>query len=334
MATPSCATAALQQQQPHIEQPFDPREFRMALGSFATGVTVVTTLDKAGRDVGVTASSFNSVSLDPPLILWSLDRNAYCMPAFNQASHFIVNVLAADQVGLSNRFARLGADKFIDLDVNRGINNIASLPDVSARFECAVEHRYDGGDHVILVGRVLAYARSERAGLVFQQGRYAIGADHPDSQREPITNSGEGGFVRGFLPYITGRCHQALMESFALALQDSPLTASQYRVLFSLRESETGTVTHLCELSLLGENVVDLALTALSKKGLVAVSQGSAAVTEQGLAVLAEAEATLLAWENKMLARMPDTEAAALKVQLDRLSERCIRSLAGETIGT
>ena len=329
MATSSCATAAPQEQQAHLQQPFDARDFRTALGSFATGVTVVTTIDEAGRDVGVTASSFNSVSLDPPLILWSLDRNAYCMAAFEQSAHFIVNVLAADQVGLSNRFARFGADKFRGLDVNRGINNIASLPNVSACFECSVEHRYDGGDHVILVGRVLAYTRSERAGLVFQQGRYAVGADHPDAQRAPTVTNGEGGFVRGFLPYITGRCHQALMDSFALALQDSPLTASQYRVLFSLRESETGTVTQLCELSLLGENVVEMALTELSLKGLVTLNLGSAAVTDEGRVVLAEAEARLVDWEKHMLAEMPETEAAALKMQLSRLSERCIRSLSG-----
>lgn len=329
MDTSFCATAAPRQQHARLQQHFDARDFRTALGSFATGVTVVTTLDETGRDIGVTASSFNSVSLDPPLILWSLDRNAFCMAAFERASHFIVNVLAADQVGLSNRFARCGADKFRGLDVNRGINNIASLPNVSARFECSVEHRYDGGDHVILVGRVLAYARSERAGLVFQQGRYAVGADHPDSQRAPKVTSGESGFVRGFLPYITGRFHQALMASFALALQDSPLAASQYRVLFSLRESETGTVTQLCELSLLGENVVEIALAELSLKGLVNLSEGSAAVTDEGLVVLAEAEARLIDWEKQMLAQMPETEAAALKMQLSRLSERCIRSLSG-----
>lgn len=332
MSASQSAVAAFRKQGQSRELPFDPKAFRMALGSFATGVTVITTLDAAGKDVGVTASSFNTVSLNPPLVLWSLDRRAFCLKAFEQSSHFVVNVLAANQVDISNRFARSGADKFSGLDLRRGLRDIAVLPDTSACFQCAVEHRYDGGDHIILVGRVLDFKTSDVAGLIFQQGRYAIGTDHPMTRRGFAQTEDEGGFVRGFLPYVTGRCHQALMDGFKLALQGSPLSAAQYRVLFSLREADQCDKEKLCELSLLGENRVDMALDELFVKSLVSLDGDYAAVTRRGLEVLAEAEARLVAWEKQTLLNMPDGEAAALKEKLGRLSDRCIQWLADETI--
>src|SRR5450830_1176278 len=99
--------------------PFDPRAFRRALGNFATGVTVVTAADASGRKVGVTANSFNSVSLDPPLVLWSIDKRSNSHEVFEQASHFAVNVLAADQIDLSNNFARPKEDRFAEIELNR-----------------------------------------------------------------------------------------------------------------------------------------------------------------------------------------------------------------------
>ncbi len=107
---------------------FDTKSFRMALGSFATGVTVITTRDINGLDIGVTANSFNSVSLEPPLVLWSLDKKSLSLTAFKKAEHFVVNVLSTDQIDISNRFAKSGEDKFAGLNVERGIDDIAMLP--------------------------------------------------------------------------------------------------------------------------------------------------------------------------------------------------------------
>ena len=97
-------------------EPFDALKFRNALGNFATGVTVVTAKDTNNGYVGTTASSFNSVSMDPPLILWSIDKGARALESYEQAEHFVVNVLAADQVSVSNHFARQQEDKFKDMD--------------------------------------------------------------------------------------------------------------------------------------------------------------------------------------------------------------------------
>ena len=115
----------------------DAREFRNALGSFTTGVTIVTTRDASGHDVGLTANSFNSVSLDPPLVLWSLAKSSTSLSAFVEAKHFAVHILAADQEPLSNRFATRGADKFAGLQIERGEGGMPLLHGCAARFDAA-----------------------------------------------------------------------------------------------------------------------------------------------------------------------------------------------------
>ncbi|TRX54987.1 flavin reductase family protein [Thalassomonas sp. M1454] len=151
----------------------DPIQFRNALGKFPTGVTIVTT--KFGDElIGMTISSFNSVSLDPPLILWSIDKGARSLPAFKEASNFAVHVLCEDQQEVSNLFARQGADKFANVELETGIGDVPMLKEYSARFQCQVEHQYEGGDHVIIVGRVLDFdAHDCKDPLVFHSGRYA-----------------------------------------------------------------------------------------------------------------------------------------------------------------
>jgi len=143
---------------------FDPRAFRRALGNFATGVTVVTAATASGRKVGVTANSFNSVSLDPPLVLWSIDKRSNSHEVFEEASHFAVNVLAADQVHLSNNFACPREDR---------LGGSPVFADCSARFHCEKYQQVDGGDHWIMIGKVVAFDDFGRAPLLYHQGAYA-----------------------------------------------------------------------------------------------------------------------------------------------------------------
>jgi flavin reductase (DIM6/NTAB) family NADH-FMN oxidoreductase RutF len=150
----------------------DLAEFRRALGCFATGVAVVTTLDKNGKKVGVTVNSFNSVSLDPPLVLWSIAEESRSFEIFLQAEYFAVNVLVMHQRDICEQFAAKGTDKFAGLECREGINGVPILPTYSAVFECRTEHRYDGGDHVILVGRVLAFEDRKTDPLIFYRGHY------------------------------------------------------------------------------------------------------------------------------------------------------------------
>ena len=150
---------------------FDPKTFRNALGQFATGVTIVTTRDASGNPVGVTANSFNSVSLDPPLVLWSLARTARSMAAFEQAGQFAVHILASDQDHLSNLFASRVEDKFAGLDV--GSEGPPRIEGCSARLVCETRHMYEGGDHVIMVGQVMDYESEGKPPLLFHSGGYA-----------------------------------------------------------------------------------------------------------------------------------------------------------------
>ncbi|WP_291919056.1 flavin reductase family protein [Limnohabitans sp.] len=161
---------------------FEAPHFRQALSRFATGVTVITTFapdaqkgDTASSSfVGITASSFNSVSLTPPLVLWSLGHRASSLPLFHAGTHYVVNVLAADQLDLCQRFASGQGDRFAQTDHTLGQAGLPILRGALAWFECHNRSRYEEGDHVIFVGEV------ERCGfadegqpLVFQQGQFS-----------------------------------------------------------------------------------------------------------------------------------------------------------------
>ncbi len=154
----------------------DPRDFRAALGCFATGVTVITARGADGRRVGLTVNSFSSVSLDPPLVLWNLSVHAPSLPVFCAAGHFAVNVLAADQRHLARHFAKSADDKFTGADavLRDGLGGAPLLDGVAALFECRNAERYYGGDHVIFLGAVENYRFTEKQPLVFCRGDYGV----------------------------------------------------------------------------------------------------------------------------------------------------------------
>ena len=152
---------------------FSMKEFRAALGMFATGVTIVTSRDASGQRIGLTANSFNSVSLSPPLVLWSLARAAGSMPAFTRGSHYAINILAAEQRELAERFAGKSTDRFAGVSFREGSGGAPIIDGAAAVFECFNRSRYEEGDHVIFVGEVERCSR--RAGaqpLIFHGGRY------------------------------------------------------------------------------------------------------------------------------------------------------------------
>ncbi|MGV3493745.1 MAG: flavin reductase family protein [Ramlibacter sp.] len=165
---------------PRQAQPpsFSAQEFRAALGMFATGVTIVTARAMDGQVIGLTANSFNSVSLTPPLVLWSLSRVAASLPVFSAGSHYAINVLAADQKALAERFASRGADRWSGVVFDTGAGGAPLLHGAAATFECFNRSRYEEGDHVIFVGEVERCTRREGASpLLFHGGRYYT--EHP-----------------------------------------------------------------------------------------------------------------------------------------------------------
>ncbi|MBL8348880.1 MAG: flavin reductase family protein [Burkholderiaceae bacterium] len=161
---------------PAAAPPDDPNSgtLRAALGRFATGVAIITCRGADGTPVGLTANSFASLSLDPPLVLWSLRQASSSVAAFEAAAHFAVNVLAETQVDLSRRFASAAADKFGDGVWAEGHGGAPVLTGCAAVFECRVESRQSVGDHVLFIGRVLRLADLAVAPLLFQGGHYRM----------------------------------------------------------------------------------------------------------------------------------------------------------------
>jgi flavin reductase (DIM6/NTAB) family NADH-FMN oxidoreductase RutF len=160
---------------------FDANYFRKALSQFATGITVITTRLEDGSLVGMTASSFNSVSLSPPLVLWSLACKSASMQAFLNASHYVINVLSVHQAGLAEQFARKDIDRFTNVDFSLSDNGHPVLAGSSAWFECKNRSRYPEGDHVIFVGEVVQCVVEPQAALVYHGSAFATTAKITDA---------------------------------------------------------------------------------------------------------------------------------------------------------
>ncbi len=150
----------------------DTDDYRRALSRFATGVTVVTALDADGGKTGITVSSFNSVSLEPPLILWSVGFESMSFDVFTTTEHFAVHVLAKHQRELSDRFAARDTDKFSRLACSEGLGGVPILPDYAACFECSTEQVYPGGDHKIIIGRVHRFDYRDTDSLIICRSQF------------------------------------------------------------------------------------------------------------------------------------------------------------------
>ncbi len=150
----------------------DTRPLRQALGRFATGVTVITTVSRSGKTEGLTCNSFAAVSLDPPLVLWSLRNDAASVQSFTDAEHFAVSVLASDQSAISNHFATRHEDKFGMIDHQRGHGDCPVIVNALASFECKIHSVHQGGDHLVFFGQVLRATYRDGEPLLFAGGTY------------------------------------------------------------------------------------------------------------------------------------------------------------------
>nr|ABZ79367.1 MoxB [uncultured bacterium] len=264
-------------------EPFDAFKFRNALGNFATGVTVVTAKDTNNGYVGTTASSFNSVSMDPPLILWSIDKGARALESYEQAEHFVVNVLAADQVSVSNHFARQQDDKFKDMDYSLSEVGVPVLSGCSAVFECKTAFQYEGGDHIIIVGEVLNFKTTDRNALLFHNGAYAVSEYHPVSSDRMISEEQKDeSFAENYLPSLIGRSFYQLLAKLLPFLERQGIEENEYRVLASIAGSPGRTPEELQNYTVLQGAQLDKAVTALLERGLIADKDSLIMLTEKG----------------------------------------------------
>jgi flavin reductase (DIM6/NTAB) family NADH-FMN oxidoreductase RutF len=289
---------------------------RRALGSFATGVTVVTAQGKTG-DVGVTANSFSSVSLEPPMVLWSLRKASTSLGAFMESGAFTVHVLAAHQQALSDRFARASVDKFEGMTIKRGFGGAPLLDDCAARFQCRLAFQYDGGDHVILVGQIVEFEHSEHPPLVFHGGRYSA---MPATTRGAATDDANDA---GALMELVGRVYHSLFINARKEFAHRGLSEEAFYVLRILaREKKTFEV--IAEmLTRAGRRLTTDVTRDLEQRGLIATEAGAVlGITSEGRRVLVELTAVRLSSEQAALANLDRSEIAVIKDLLRRLSQR------------
>ncbi|HEU0195790.1 MAG TPA: flavin reductase [Nevskiaceae bacterium] len=299
--------------------------FREALGSFATGVAIVTTRAPDGQPLGLTINSFNSVSLDPPLVLWSLAKNAYSLPVFRAAPHWAVHVLAADQDALSARFARRGEDKFGGLDLEEGLGCVPLLRGCSARFQCRTTSQYEGGDHVILIGEVLAFDRVESAPLVFHRGRYAHATRRDPSEGHPRVGHLAGSFSEDFVGYLLGRSHFRFFSQIRPYLDEAGLTDMEFYVMSALTLRPRLSTRQMAATmqGVRADQNRQQALAALAERGFARIDEGPRgsvyALTASGRELALNLISAAKAVESQVLERLGPADSAVLKALLNRL---------------
>lgn len=265
---------------------FDARAFRRALGNFATGVTVITARAPDGRQVGVTANSFNSVSLDPPLVLWSIDKRSSSQDVFDAASHFAVNVLAADQIELSNNFARPKEDRFAGIEYSEGVGGAPVFADCSARFHCEKFQRMDGGDHWILVGKVLAFDDLGRAPLLYHQGAYSMVLPHTRMTKREEGQSPSSHFqgrLSHNLYYLMTQALRAYQASYQPRQLSTGLRTSEARMLMVLENDAGLGLADLQREVAMPAREIEEAVANLKRKGLVEDADECVRLTAKGV---------------------------------------------------
>ena len=297
-------------------QHFDPKDFRQALGMFATGVTIVTTRAGDGSPVGVTANSFNSVSIDPPLVLWSLAKNARSLDAFTGGEHWNVHILSQEQEALSNLFARAGEDKFGQQQLEPGVSDAPLLPGCSARFQCKTMFQYDGGDHIIFVGQVLSYDRTQRLPLLYVTGQYALASRKALAvSTEAQADTADSLYSENLLGYLLGRAHYQFLGGIRALLNERGLSDADFFVLslLSVRDSMAGADI-AAHIAYTGIDVGAVLLQQLCDRGLLQKNEHAAyALTASGRDSILHVIAAAKAEEADVLERMGEAEAALLR---------------------
>jgi 3-hydroxy-9,10-secoandrosta-1,3,5(10)-triene-9,17-dione monooxygenase reductase component len=314
------------------DQPtIDARRFRQALGNFTTGVTIVTTRNDEMHDIGLTANSFNSVSLEPPMVLWSLAKSSLSLQAFVKAPYFAVHILSAQQQSLSERFAKRGVDKFAGLEIRRGVGEIPLLEGCAARFECRTAFRHDGGDHEIFVGEVVRFDQFDCAPLVFHSGRYALVVKPslgPPPSTTPEERVQEGSFSRDFLGYLLGSAYHLLLAPIREELRRRGLSETEYYLLGILGadgDRLRSEVTPM--LTFAGLEFTDEVMAATQNRGLVQVQGETLRLTELGRRNMIELMAIGKGAEADTERELDYSEAQLLKQLLWRVIRRRSRAL-------
>jgi 3-hydroxy-9,10-secoandrosta-1,3,5(10)-triene-9,17-dione monooxygenase reductase component len=298
------------------------RVLRNALGSFATGVTVVTTRAADGKDVGRTANSFSSVSLDPPMILWSLSKTSSSFEDYRQAKHFAVHILSSEQSDISGLFASKTDEKFEGLTVERGEDGIPLLKDCAARFECRTAYQYEGGDHVIFVGEITGFAHSGTPPLIFHGGQYGRLIRHAGEGAACEKN--DSSLTPDDFIYQISRVFYQIRADAVVERRKRGWSGADYAVLTLLGHEDGRSLEEIREIGRSrGDEITDETIAKLTSLGLIRVEEGPAPrayLAPDGRQAMIEIVAMLKAAEAECLALLDENEVWVLKQLLNRLS--------------
>ncbi len=297
----------------------DAKEFRNALGAFATGVTIITAHGVGGRNVGVTANSFNSVSMDPPLVLWSLDKNSGSLDIFSKADYFAVHILSADQVSLSNRFASRLEDKYEGIEFISGLGDVPLLEGCAARFVCQNKFQYEGGDHIIFVGEVEDFEHFGRRALLYHQGCYAVSDPHPAVAPPKSGQETKGGFVDDYLNYLLAKAAQLFEQHFEPVLEGAGLSHVNWRVLAVLSDKSSMTAEQIANIIIIPVGQLGQILEEMETKFLIKKQNDTYSLSDSGEEVAIELLAGAKAHETDVLGTFKADEALMLKSALKKL---------------
>ena len=303
---------------------FDAKNLRTAFGAFATGVTIVTTRGPDAADAGLTANSFSSLSLKPPMVLWSLSRTSASIDAFRGSAYFAVHVLSAEQEALSTRFATKGIERFAGVPVDRGPEAIPMLRDCAARFVCRTAHQHEGGDHVIFVGEVLDFTHSGRSPLVFHGGRYGMVFQKEAAQPAPVDET-ESSLSPNDLLYHLSKAYFRIRQDAIEELRRRGWTGEEYAMLSVLGREDglrLGEIAVRNEAR--GRPTAPETVARLAARGLVSAanpvdSESEVRLTLVGRQAVVEIIAIHKASEAQVLEGFDPSEVQLLKQLLHRI---------------
>lgn len=304
---------------------FDTKAFRNALGTFTTGVTIITTKAADGTEVGLTANSFNSVSLDPPLVLWSLAKSAMSVPVFNAAEHWNVHVLSSSQQELSGRFASRGEDKFSGLLQDKGVSSAPLLQGCAARFQCRNAFIHDGGDHIIFIGEVLDFDRNDQAPLAFHSGQYALTVPQPweEVNLSQADDTLACSYNEDLLGYLLGRSHFQMLSKMRSVLTEHLLQDIHFFALSVLSINDGINIEQLnTHIEYTGRCVSDAQLQHMINSNLLKKTDQYYFLTDQGRQVSLQQIAQAKAIEDELVDGLSQGEINALKLLLKQIIKR------------
>ncbi|MDG1707651.1 MAG: flavin reductase [Emcibacteraceae bacterium] len=300
----------------------DAKELRNCFGKFATGITVITAVSPDGLKIGLTVNSFSSLSIDPPMILWSLDNNSHSLEALKATSHFAVNVLASDQMDLSNNFASREDDKFDNVDTFEGKCGLPLLVDTVSHLECKNVHQYPGGDHTIFVGEVEHFEISNKKPLLYTNGQYGLAARHP-SNRFPEPTDVEAAQDDDFIVLLLLRSYWEISDPFHRELLDEGIPVSHARILVHISQTPNMTPAEIAQSTRIDMATVSMSISWLSDNGQLNLDNDQCiTLSDKGKEFLNSVKRRAQRFEDEVLDGYSDQEIEMLKTMLRKLIHR------------